>query len=95
MRGLNGTHYMQMLAGQIETGSNFYIDDSCKNNHGNNGKTVRYKSGKCVFCMKVATSRAALKAEQGIAGVNKKVAIDHLREEMEIKKISEESFLTE
>ena len=93
MSGLNGSHFRSMLTGTMELGENYLLGGDCRRKHGVNGKTLRTKSGKCVFCQQDAGRKAILKAEQGIAGVNKKVAIDHLREEMEIKKISEESFL--
>jgi hypothetical protein len=100
MNGLNGSHFQQMLTGAMDLGDKYFLGDDCKRGHGLNGKTVRRKrqdtiKGSCVFCEKINSSNHYKVKDNKRFGHNRKVDIDHLREELEIKKISEESFLND
>lgn len=73
-----------ILRGQMGCPDNMKITKTCRNGHGYNGKTVRYViSGHCIFCE--ANRNSKIKHEEH--GDSKAVAIDHLRDDLEMMKL--------
>lgn len=89
--GVSHNFWGDILLGKFDLPGHMVITDTCNKNHGTGGKTLRYaQSNICVWCSKTHSGQMMQKKETAaLAGQTKMVAIDHLREDLEIRKLEQ------